>query len=111
MNYSFELTEDFKKEFKPLLKKYPSLKKDFENLSNSISENPQQGVNLGEGFKKIRIDIKSKGKGARGGGRIITYEAILSILETKITFVSIYNKSEYNTVDLQILKKNLGFSN
>jgi len=108
MNYSLELTEDFRKEFKPLLKKYPSIKKDFENLSKSILENPKQGINLGDGFKKIRLDIKSKGKGTSGGGRIITYEAIVSISETIITFVSIYNKGEYDTIDLSILKKNLG---
>lgn len=107
MNYSFELTEDFRKEFKVLLKKYPSLKKDFENLSESLLENPKQGINLGSGFKKIRLDIKSKGKGSRGGARVITYEAIITILETKITFVSIYNKGEYDNVDLAILKKNL----
>jgi mRNA-degrading endonuclease RelE of RelBE toxin-antitoxin system len=108
MNYSFETTDDFDKELKTLSKKYPSLKTDLRNLSNAILENPKQGIDLGSGFKKLRIDIKSKGKGTSGGGRVITYEAIVNISETIITFVAIYNKGDYDKISLSILKKNLG---
>lgn len=108
MNYSFEATDDFAKELKALSKKYVSIKNDMKALRKSILENPKQGVNLGLGFKKIRLEIKSKGKGSSGGGRVITYEAIVSVSETIITFVSIYNKGDYDTIDLNILKKNLG---
>jgi hypothetical protein len=108
MNYSFELTEDFRKEFKTLLKKYPSLKKDFENLIDNIEKELALADDLGEGFKKIRINIKSKGKGSSGGGRIITYETIIAVNNKLVLFALIYNKGDYDTVDLSVLKKNLG---
>lgn len=62
---------------------------------------------MGGGFKKIRISIKSKGKGKSGGGRVITYETIVNIFEQIVLFAVIYDKSEYSNVDLDVLKKNL----
>ena len=64
-------------------------------------------VDLGNGFKKIRIAIKSKNKGSSGGGRIITYESIIAINETNLIFASIYDKNEFETIDIAVLKKNL----
>ena len=63
---------------------------------------------LGNGFKKIRLNIKSKAKGSSGGGRIITYETVVSINDTLVVFASIYNKGDYDSIDLNILKENLG---
>lgn len=108
MKYDFGVTDDFEKEFKSLFKKYPSLKEDLKSLQKDIIENPNLGTDLGSGFKKIRMDIKSKNKGKAGGGRVITYEAIININSALITFVSIYNKGQHDTIDIAILKKNLG---
>jgi mRNA-degrading endonuclease RelE of RelBE toxin-antitoxin system len=108
MNYKIEIDPNFSKEFKPLLKKYPSLKADFQAILNDLEKELILAIDLGNNFKKIRINIKSKGKGTSGGGRIITYETIISVDDTKIIFASIYNKGEFDTVDLNILKKNLG---
>ena len=107
MNYKFVFDSDFKKSFKRLLKKYPSLKSDFEKITNNISKELLLADDLGNGFKKIRINIKSKGKGSSGGGRIITYEIIVTSNNTDIIFVIIYDKGEYSTVDINVLKKNL----
>jgi hypothetical protein len=65
-------------------------------------------TDLGDGFKKIKIAIKSKGKGSSGGARIITHETKISIHDTNVVLGSIYNKSEYSTIDIPILKKILG---
>lgn len=108
MNYKTEIDKEFSKEFKIVLKKFPSLKSDFQNILDNIEKELNLADDLGNGFKKIRINIKSKGKGSSGGGRVITYETIIAIENKLVLFVSIYNKGDYNAIDLSILKKNLG---
>lgn len=108
MNYNIEIDSGFKREFKALLKKFPSLKDDFETLILNLENELALAVDLGGGFKKIRLNIKSKSKGKSGGARIITYETIIAINETFIVFASIYNKTDFDSIDINILKKNLG---
>lgn len=79
-------------------KKYKSLKKDIENLKAEIEINPLLGTDLGEGYKKIRLEIASKNKGKRGGGRVITHEVLVNVNEGD-------DKSEYDTVDMDIVKE------
>ncbi len=110
MNYEFETTDDFDKEIKRLSKRYVSLKFDFQSVLDNIENELALATDLGNGFRKIRINIKSKGKGSSGGGRIITYETIISVSNTKIIFALIYNKGEYDNVDISILKQILTFS-
>lgn len=107
MNYNFETTDDFDRQIKKLNKKYPSLKADFQSVLDNIEKELALAVDLGNGFKKIRIAIKSKNKGSSGGGRIITYESIIAIHETNLIFASIYDKNEFETIDIAVLKKNL----
>jgi len=108
MKYKFGYILSFAKELKTLCKKYKSLKKDFEALKEEIETNPNIGVLLGEGLRKIRLNISSKNKGKSGGARVITHEILVEIdhQETmSVAFISIYDKSEYDTVDLDIVKK------
>ncbi|AVM55943.1 MULTISPECIES: toxin [Capnocytophaga] len=108
MKYKFGYIPSFAKELKTLCKKYKSLKKDFEALKEEIETNPNIGVSLGEGLRKIRLNISSKNKGKSGGARVITHEILVEIdhQETmSVAFISIYDKSEYDTVDLDIVKK------
>ena len=65
-------TPNFDKEAKALLKKYPSLPDDLELLFESLQHNPVQGTSLGNDCYKIRLAIRSKGKGKSGGARVIT---------------------------------------
>lgn len=60
---TIKLSLIFRKEFKKLAKKYRSLPFDLERLIESIQENPIQGTDLGNKFRKIRLAITSKGKG------------------------------------------------
>ena len=62
MNFSVETIPPFEKEFKKLLKKYPSLTVDLLQLIASLENNPLQGISLGNNFYKIRLAITSKGK-------------------------------------------------
>ncbi len=91
MKYKVESIPIFDKQFKRLIKKYPSLKKDVQILVDTLLLNPRQGTPLGNNFYKIRLAIASKNKGKSGGARVITF---LKITEYAIYLSSIYDKSE-----------------
>ncbi|MFM8743847.1 MAG: type II toxin-antitoxin system RelE family toxin [Cytophagales bacterium] len=77
MNFSVEATAYFAKQLKRLSKKFPSLKDEFKYLINSLKENPKQGTSLGNNCFKIRLAIRSKGKGKSGGARVITHIQVI----------------------------------
>ena len=60
MNYRIILDAPFKKEVKRLAKKYHSLKRDLEVLQDELLANPQAGVDLGGGLRKVRMAILQK---------------------------------------------------
>ncbi len=102
MSYSVIPIEQFKKEAKRLVKKYPSLKKELAELSLVLERLPTSGTSLGSNTYKIRISIKSKGSGKSGGARVITY---LITENSEIYLLSIYDKSELDTIDDNALRK------
>ncbi len=67
MTYSITTTPEFSKEIKRLNKKYPSLKNEYILLLHSLLNEPFQGTSLGNNIFKIRLAIKSKSAGKRGG--------------------------------------------
>lgn len=71
MNYNVIPTPDFKKFFKKLFKKYPSLKNDLAQLIEKLEKDYTIGISLGNNLYKIRLAIESKNKGKSGGARII----------------------------------------
>lgn len=85
----------FVREFKRLVKKYPSLNNELRQLDEDLRENPELGVSMGNNCYKIRLPIASKGSGKRGGARVITY---VRLLEDRIALVSIYDKSEQSDI-------------
>ncbi|MCK4664888.1 MAG: type II toxin-antitoxin system RelE/ParE family toxin [Bacteroidales bacterium] len=91
MSYSVLYTFNFKKEIKRLSKKYPSLKNEIEILITELEENPTHGISIGKNCYKIRLAIKSKGKGKSGGARVITF---FKIIKTEIYLLTIYDKSK-----------------
>jgi len=91
MSYNVFTIPPFDKQLKRLAKKYPSLKNEFAELLESLEQEPKQGTNLGNNCYKIRIAIASKGKGKRGGARVITN---FVIAEETVFLISIYDKSE-----------------
>ncbi len=95
MNFSVEITLRFDKELKRLSKKYPSLKTEFIDLVTSLEEVPVQGKPIGNGFYKIRLSIASKGKGKRGGARVVTY---VKIIDQVVYLTTIYDKSEKDNI-------------
>ena len=111
MRIEIELSSDFEKDYKRLKKRYRSLTSDLDLLKSDLKENPNIGKDLGNGIHKIRLSIKSKGKGKRGGSRIITHNTILvKIVTRKIVLLKMYDKSEKDNITeneiIALLKKN-----
>ena len=102
MSYSVIPIDRFKREAKRLIKKYPSLKSELSDLTSILSKDPTTGKSLGNNTFKIRLAIKSKGKGKSGGARVITY----LVTEAKEIFLlTIYDKAELDSIDDNALKK------
>ncbi len=107
MNYSVELSDNFKKEAKRLIKKYPSLKTEIAELLTELESEPAKGIALGNGIYKIRLAVKSKGKGKSGGVRVISF---VKVPDTSVLLFSIFNKGEKDSIsdsEIQELIKGL----
>ena len=102
MSYNVIPIDKFKKEAKHLIKKYPSFKMEFAELSMFLISNPSAGTPLGNNAYKIRISIKSKKTEKSGGARIITY---LVTEDKEIYLLTIYDKSELESIDDRSLRK------
>lgn len=95
MSYQVETIDHFERKAKRLKKKFASLKEEINQLIDELEENPLMGTPIGNGFYKIRLSIHSKGKGKRGGARVITY---IKIIQETVYLVSIYDKSEQSDI-------------
>lgn len=67
-------------------------------------DNPFEGVDLGMGVRKVRMSIKSKGKGKSGGARVITYSLTADDEDINLTLLTIYDKSERSTISDKEIK-------
>ncbi len=104
MSYKVLRTTEFEKELKQLSKKFLSLKGEYSELVDSLSENAIQGTSLGNNCYKIRLAIASKGKGKSGGARIIT---CVYSSDKEVVLVSIYDKSEQSTITDEVIQDRL----
>jgi mRNA-degrading endonuclease RelE of RelBE toxin-antitoxin system len=109
MNVDIRVTENFKRAAKKLLKKYSSLKVELADLEKDLLSNPEMGTPIGNDCYKIRLAVKSKGRGKSGGVRIITH--LIVKLErdapglTRVYLVYIYDKSEMESIADIALRK------
>jgi mRNA-degrading endonuclease RelE of RelBE toxin-antitoxin system len=109
MKVDIRITENFKKAAKKLLRKYPSLKFELLNLEEELQSNPKKGTPIGSDCFKIRLSVKSKGKGKSGGVRILTHIIVNLKIDdnglTKLYMVYIYDKSEFESISEKELKR------
>lgn len=97
----------FSKDLKRLSRKYVSLKHDFSKFLDELSKEPRIGTDLGNGFRKVRMAITSKGKGKSGGARVITYLLAESANGTSdVYLLTMYDKNEIENVS-NIFLRNL----
>ena len=104
MNYKIIPIENFQKEAKRLIKKYPSLKNELLTLSDELEENPTLGTDLGNNIYKIRLAVASKGRGKAGGARVMSF---VKVVETTVYLFSIYNKGDKNSISDKEIDKML----
>lgn len=97
----------FEKSAKKLAKRHRSLKADLSNLITELETNPFQGDELSPGVRKIRMAITSKGRGKSGGARVITYTVLASEIDGTVYLMDIYDKGDFSTVDVDIVKSRL----
>lgn len=96
---------EFDKSFKRLSRKFHSLKEEYQEFIEKTEIENVQGRSLGNGFYKARLSVKSKGKGKRGGLRIISHrEVIYKMEETVIALIAIYDKNETSSIDRKYLE-------
>ena len=104
-NITVSVTEDFAKEAKRLSKKYPSFKQDYKDFLESIKENPLQGDEITKDIRKIRMAIKSKGKGKSGGARVITMNILTDMRSGRVVLLVLYDKEEASSVKVNVIKQ------
>ncbi|HEX8737044.1 MAG TPA: addiction module toxin RelE [Pyrinomonadaceae bacterium] len=112
MKVEVKITESFKKAAKPLIKKYKSFLDDLSELEAKLLVNPEAGTALGNNAYKIRLRIKSKGKGKSGGARVISYveKNLISIVTVEdekaiVNLLTVYDKSERENISDTELKE------
>ncbi len=104
MNFEVIPTPDFEKSFKTLAKRHRSLKQDILTFVESLCKNPFQGDELSPGIRKIRMAISSKGRGKSGGARVITFTLLAAENEGTVYLLDIYDKADYSTVDVGVIR-------
>ena len=102
MKYNVFISQKFKRSAKPLHKKYSSLKKEIKKLISLLEKEPETGILLGENCYKIKLAIKSKGKGKSSGARVITY---VQIIDNEVYLLIIYDKSEKENISKKEINK------
>ncbi len=105
MSYNVKTIPRFEKDLKRLSKKYRSLKAEYVNLVQGLKQSPEQGTPLGNHCYKIRLAIASKGKGKRGGARVIAH---LQVVNKNVFLLSIFDKSEEENISESDLNDLLG---
>lgn len=106
MSCKIIVVDGFKRDAKRLIKKYNSLKVELAVLQEQLLQNPRIGVLIHENTYKIRLAVKSKGKGKSGGMRIITHVIDLDVQlvedineqNTTVFLLTIYDKSEMENI-------------
>jgi mRNA-degrading endonuclease RelE of RelBE toxin-antitoxin system len=102
MSFNVKSIPVFERQTKRLVKKFPSLKKEIQELIKELKEVPEKGIPIGQNCYKIRFAITSKGKGKSGGARVITH---MIFKDNTVYLLSIYDKSEIaNITDKEILE-------
>lgn len=89
------IEKSFDRPAKRLTKRYPSFPTDLLTLIDDLESNALLGNPLGGNVRKVRLAIKSKGKGKSGGAREITY---IYLERGRVHLLTVYDKSDQESV-------------
>jgi len=98
MTNSVLISNTFKRDAKPLLKKFKTLKSSIEKLIDELIKDPFSGDAYGNEIYKIRLSDPSKGGGKSGGFRVMYYHLTKTADGIEILLMFIYDKSEKSTI-------------
>lgn len=98
MKANVEIIDEFRRNFKRLSKKFRTLTAELKDLILELEDNPKLGKSLGAGLYKVRLASKSKGGGKSGGFRVITYYIEETDNVDIVYLVTIYDKSEEDSI-------------
>ncbi|MDZ4822212.1 MAG: hypothetical protein SH856_02010 [Flavobacteriales bacterium] len=101
MSFKVVSTPAFERSLKRLAKKYTSLKEDFSKLLVTLKDSPREGDAIGKDCYKVRMAIRSKGKGKSDGARVIT---CVKVTPDEIFLLAMYDKSEMESLPESTLK-------
>lgn len=112
MSCKIRTLDEFDRQMKRLSKRHASFRSDIMELATQLSENPFMGTDLGGGARKVRMRIRSKGKGKSGGARVITYTAnvVVQTLEGEVVLLTVYDKADRENIsdaEIRSLKNEL----
>jgi len=96
---TFETTNLFDKQAKKLAKKYKNIKNDLKSLISNFDSFHQSSTSIQKNLYKIRIANTNKNKDKSAGYRIYYYIQ----LEEKTYLLTIYDKSEVEMIDENLL--------
>lgn len=99
MSNFVQYSTEFKRNLKPLYKKYPTIKESIRTLQLKLAENPYLGDPYGDKIYKVRLADESKGNGKSGGFRVMYYLLSETDEGVNILLLSIFSKSEADTID------------
>ena len=107
MPVSIVTAQSFLVAAKKLLKKYASLKSDLATLEAQLLAKPDFGTTLGQNVYKVRLAIRSKGRGKSGGARVITHletELLTDEVTQTVSLLYIYDKADTASISQRELE-------
>jgi hypothetical protein len=102
MSYKVKTIPYFDRQAKRLTRKFKSFKTELSELFVSLEIDPTQGTALGNDCYKIRVAIKSKGKGKSGGVRAITH--VIAVRE-HVYLLTVFDKSVKDNISNKELQE------
>lgn len=100
MSYEVNVVDEFQKNVKKLFKKYKSIRTDVLDLIETLEEDYNVGIHLGNDLYKIRVKNSDVG-GKSGGYRVIYYTKLLN---NSIYLLTIYSKTQKESIDVKKLQ-------
>lgn len=88
-------TDKFNKAVKSLKKRFKNIEKDTWSFIESIENDEDLGVHLGDGIYKARIANSDKKSGKSTGYRMVSY---LKLVENELFLLYIYDKSDFENI-------------
>ena len=86
MSFNVKTISVFERQVKRLVKKFPSIKKEIQELIKELKQEPEKGTSIGNNCYKMRLGIASKGKGKSAEPELLFMSFLKTVLFTCFPF-------------------------